>query len=148
MYSSNRNSQYPFNLIFTSINGRTKERLDGFSDAAHTRWKGTEWWEEGYERLWANTTDVEEIKAIKRQVVYLTADTDADLLELRPDETYIIGGIVDHNRYKVHFTLFDLFCHAIIPPRISAWIRRTRLVYARDACLSAATLQIYQRARS
>ncbi|KIY73927.1 hypothetical protein CYLTODRAFT_341124 [Cylindrobasidium torrendii FP15055 ss-10] len=100
VYSSNRNSAYPFRLIFTSINGRTKQRLESFSDAAHTRWKGTEWWEEGYEKLWANTSDVEEVKAIKRQVVYLTADTDADILELRPDETYIIGGIVDHNRYK------------------------------------------------
>lgn len=34
-------------------------------------------------------------------IVYLTADTEDELTELRPDETYIIGGICDHNRYKV-----------------------------------------------
>ncbi|KAF9478402.1 hypothetical protein BDN70DRAFT_880005 [Pholiota conissans] len=33
-------------------------------------------------------------------IVYLTADTEDELTELRPDETYIIGGICDHNRYK------------------------------------------------
>ena len=37
----------------------------------------------------------------KPSFVYLTADTEDELTELRPDETYIIGGIVDHNRYKV-----------------------------------------------
>ncbi|KAJ3514246.1 hypothetical protein NLJ89_g2485 [Agrocybe chaxingu] len=36
----------------------------------------------------------------KGSFVYLTADTEDELLELKPDETYIIGGIVDHNRHK------------------------------------------------
>jgi tRNA (guanine9-N1)-methyltransferase len=35
-------------------------------------------------------------------IVYLTADSPDELTELRPDETYIIGGIVDRNRYKVN----------------------------------------------
>lgn len=38
--------------------------------------------------------------AAKESVVYLTADADEELTELREDETYIIGGICDHNRYK------------------------------------------------
>ncbi|KAG9101999.1 tRNA (guanine(9)-N(1))-methyltransferase [Ceratobasidium sp. UAMH 11750] len=33
-------------------------------------------------------------------VVYLTADAEDELLELQEGETYIIGGIVDRNRYK------------------------------------------------
>ncbi|TRM67876.1 guanine-1-methyltransferase-domain-containing protein [Schizophyllum amplum] len=33
-------------------------------------------------------------------VVYLTADSEVELSELKGDETYVIGGICDHNRYK------------------------------------------------
>jgi tRNA (guanine9-N1)-methyltransferase len=40
-------------------------------------------------------------RACKTSVVYLTADSSEELCELSPDEVYIIGGIVDHNRYKV-----------------------------------------------
>jgi tRNA (guanine9-N1)-methyltransferase len=37
----------------------------------------------------------------RESVVYLTADADEELLELKEGETYVIGGIVDRNRYKV-----------------------------------------------
>ena len=40
-------------------------------------------------------------RASQDSVVYLTADADDELMELKEGETYIIGGIVDHNRYKV-----------------------------------------------
>ncbi|KAG8700336.1 tRNA (guanine(9)-N(1))-methyltransferase [Ceratobasidium sp. 394] len=36
----------------------------------------------------------------RESVVYLTADAEDELLELQEGETYIIGGIVDRNRYK------------------------------------------------
>ncbi|KAI8982771.1 guanine-1-methyltransferase-domain-containing protein [Trametes punicea] len=39
-------------------------------------------------------------QAAKDTVIYLTADADDELTELKEGETYIIGGIVDHNRYK------------------------------------------------
>lgn len=38
--------------------------------------------------------------ASKDTVVYLTADSSDELNELKEGETYIIGGICDHNRYK------------------------------------------------
>ncbi|KAH9833792.1 guanine-1-methyltransferase-domain-containing protein [Rhodofomes roseus] len=38
--------------------------------------------------------------APKESVVYLTADSQDELTELKEGETYIIGGICDHNRYK------------------------------------------------
>ncbi|KAG8815403.1 tRNA (guanine(9)-N(1))-methyltransferase [Serendipita sp. 411] len=130
-YSLNRKSNTPFSaLLFTSLNGRTKGRLDLLGTYQH--WKGVEWWEEGYEQLWqvvneehtTSTTDENACTSAqgefesptytcpvtkivkprttshKEKVVYLTADSNTELLELDPEETYVIGGIVDKNRYK------------------------------------------------
>jgi tRNA (guanine9-N1)-methyltransferase len=78
------------------------------NNAAYKRWTGTEWWEEGYERLWSGlegcSTDGEDNRSsqvTRESLVYLTADSDEELMELKEGETYIIGGICDHNRYKV-----------------------------------------------
>ncbi|PPQ66729.1 hypothetical protein CVT26_009530 [Gymnopilus dilepis] len=147
-HSVNRNASFPFTLIFSSVNGRTYQRLESLSDASYKRWANTHWWSEGYDRLWKGPTtsstggskstgadaalpdnaqaaesspeDQEEgvdphrpsvdstadnpvgeaLKIPQDKVVYLTADTEEELSELKPDEVYIIGGICDHNRYK------------------------------------------------
>ena len=68
----------------------------------------------------------------KSTVVYLTADSEDELSEHKPDETYIIGGICDHNRYKVPFLfpycdsflniLFDLIRTSVsIKPKTPAF---------------------------
>jgi tRNA (guanine9-N1)-methyltransferase len=116
-YSANRRASFPFSLLFTALGGRTRTRLDGINDAGHKRWQQTEWWDEGYERLWIERDEIlpsEEHKhnpaiTAKENVVYLTADADEELMELSPNETYIIGGICDHNRYKVFPSSLDLF---------------------------------------
>ena len=133
VYSVNRRSSNPFrSLLFTSLNGRTFSRLEKLNDAGYKRWTGTEWWSEGYERLWvqnsagsapgdgessrgATTEDdraedneydngPEKLLATpvsRDRVVYLTADSTEVLEELKEGETYVIGGLCDHNRYKV-----------------------------------------------
>lgn len=133
VYSVNRRSSNPFrSLLFTSLNGRTLSRLEKLNDAGYKRWAGTEWWTEGYERLWvqnsaeaapgggdnsggAATEDdhgedneggngPEKLLATpvpQDCVVYLTADSTEVLEELKEGETYVIGGLCDHNRYKV-----------------------------------------------
>lgn len=99
--------------------------MDSLGDSGYKRWTKTEWWQEGFERLWQgeaaavgdqNPVAEPETQAsstegvhgpagpIRQKIVYLTADSEEELTELRPDETYIIGGIVDHNRYKVSRT--------------------------------------------
>jgi len=105
-YSANRRSSTPFtSLLFTSLNGRTKARLDAINDAGYKRWSNTEWWEEGYDRIWTSKSDSfggnEDLDAHRTSVVYLTADSDEELMELKEGEIYVIGGICDHNRYKV-----------------------------------------------
>ncbi|KAG9317315.1 guanine-1-methyltransferase-domain-containing protein [Chiua virens] len=117
-YSANRHAALAFSvLIFTSLNGRTKQRLDAINDAGYRRWSRTEWWEEGYDRLWtitaqsptedantqlegSSTPPLAPSRVDRKRIVYLTADSSEELLELNEGETYIIGGICDHNRYK------------------------------------------------
>ncbi|RXW25397.1 hypothetical protein EST38_g457 [Candolleomyces aberdarensis] len=142
-YSANRNASFPFDLLFTSLDGQTLARLESLGDAGYKRWTSTEWWEEGFDRLWAgqrgsrqpsgvsavssgdqggstpaasssqedsvafvpspahNPEDPQEsTHDIRQKIVYLTADSEEELTVLDPEETYIIGGICDHNRYK------------------------------------------------
>ena len=131
VYSVNRRSPNPFwLLLFTSLNGRTLSRLEKQNDAGYKRWAGTEWWNESYDRLWVQNSgdstagdgessgdapsgenrgdkDVRNPEKLlatpvsRDRVVYLTADSCEVLEELKEGETYVIGGICDHNRYKV-----------------------------------------------
>lgn len=132
-HSANRNASFPFSLVFTSVNGRTHQRLESLGGASYKRWANTTWMSESYEHLWKDSTSAHSTKvtvegevhtapasALEQMIscptdpsptiaqntfVYLTADTEDELTELKPNETYIIGGICDHNRYKVRVTV-------------------------------------------
>lgn len=136
VYSANRRSTCPFSsVLFTSVNGRTFTRLEGMNDGAYKRWTGTEWWHEGYERLWTGIerepTGDKELQVTRERLIYLTADSDEELMELREGETYIIGGICDHNRYKVSYPSIDTY--ALV------WRVRIRLKFLQNLCLNKAT---------
>lgn len=97
--------------------------MEAINNGAYKRWSHTEWWNDSYERLWsspgASTSTLQAQKGesseeavagagpdviattTKQTIVYLTADSGEELEELRPEETYIIGALVDRNRYKV-----------------------------------------------
>jgi tRNA (guanine9-N1)-methyltransferase len=93
-------------LLCTSLGGRLAERFHTVGGDRHTRWKGIEFWTAGYEALYEPpppeaSTSVSAVP--KDSVVYLTADSPNVIDEIEEGTTYIIGGIVDHNRYKVYF---------------------------------------------
>ena len=99
-YSANKKAPCPFeHLLYTSLDGKTLARLESLGDAGYKRWTGVEWWTDSYEKLWETLDDRTAVD--RGTIVYLTADSDVELTELKEGETYIIGGIVDHNRYKV-----------------------------------------------
>ncbi|KAG8980145.1 tRNA (guanine(9)-N(1))-methyltransferase [Tulasnella sp. JGI-2019a] len=128
-YGTNRRATKPFAaLLHTSVNGRTKEWLDSLQNRDYLRWRGVDWWSKGYEYLWeegdpgALTLNLPEPDVVVTEgetkkhshkakaptqhkcdcstVIYLTADSEEEITELKEGETYIIGGIVDRNRYK------------------------------------------------
>ena len=109
----------PFStVLFTSINGKTQTRLDSMNDGAYKRWHSTEWWSDSYERLWQTSDDStpqndkptnQTQTTTQESVIYLTADSSDELSELKEGETYIIGGICDHNRYKVRTFALELY---------------------------------------
>lgn len=116
--------------------------MDATNHSAYKRWVGAEWWSEGYEQLWEGgevgapspaegaegesaeksgraakrTKKQQPSRAARETVIYLTADADDELTELKEGETYIIGGIVDHNRYKVSvYTTRVIECNQCSP---------------------------------
>ncbi|KAF8530904.1 guanine-1-methyltransferase-domain-containing protein [Gautieria morchelliformis] len=102
-YSANRRSRTPFSsLLCTSLDGKTEARLDALG-AQYKRWQHVHFWRAPYDHLWAVHPDSDANQsATQETVVYLTGDADEELHELKEGETYIIGGICDHNRYKAH----------------------------------------------
>ncbi|KAA8900732.1 tRNA m(1)G methyltransferase domain-containing protein [Sphaerosporella brunnea] len=90
-YSANRGSSRQFKMHVSSLNKRLLARYEGVLDNQHKKWKGMTFSSEPY----PVTTDEE-----KARLVYLTADSPNTIPSLDPGKTYIIGGIVDRNRYK------------------------------------------------
>lgn len=93
-YSAKRHSLYDIDLIISNFNNRLRNRFDtSLSD--YTKWQNMTFKEnKSLEELLPE--DEEE----RKKWVYLTADTEEELGELKHGETYIIGGIVDKNRHK------------------------------------------------
>ena len=121
-YSDNHKSPFQSHLAVSSFGGSLKERFEGLLEGQYNSWKGVEFLEEDFVQAaeqakeWmegdsgGQLAGVLEEKALAGQtvdelirtgeVVYLTSDSPNTLTELRPYNTYIIGGLVDRNRHK------------------------------------------------
>ena len=85
-YGCNKRSSVPFNITLCDFHGKTQMALEKVS---------------GFEQ-WSLQKDskpyIEVFK--KEELVYLTADSPNTIHSLDPTKVYVVGGIVDRNRYK------------------------------------------------
>ncbi|KAL1602776.1 tRNA (guanine(9)-N(1))-methyltransferase [Paraconiothyrium brasiliense] len=123
-YSDNRKAPFRFHLSISSWGGKMKERFDGVLAKQYTSWKGFQFCEEDFVKTsemskeWMkgprggksagalakdsteHSTDEGKDADEEGEVVYLSAESDNTLERLKPNSTYIIGGLVDKNRHK------------------------------------------------
>lgn len=125
-YSDNRKADFRAHLALSGFGGKMKERFDGILAKQYTSWKGFRFFEEdfvevaekakewmtgpeGGEVVGALKTSQEADKSSEQEstgdaeegeIVYLSSESDEILTHLKPNSTYIIGGLVDKNRHK------------------------------------------------
>ena len=123
-YSDHRKAPYKTHLAISSFGGSLKDRFEGVLHNQHQSWDvkfrehhftdvaaEAQGWMTGPSggRMpdgFASTDIASDVGHSPRpepspgEVVYLTSDSPDTLQELKPQSTYIIGGIVDKNRHK------------------------------------------------
>ncbi|KXS18873.1 hypothetical protein M427DRAFT_95702 [Gonapodya prolifera JEL478] len=86
-YSANRRSEHHLKLVVTSLGDRLTRTLEQ-KVPRYKQWD------------FQSTDYFSHYSAQKEKLVYLTADTPDEIQTLEDDHIYVIGGIVDKNRYK------------------------------------------------
>ncbi|XP_014555011.1 hypothetical protein COCVIDRAFT_39218 [Bipolaris victoriae FI3] len=125
-YSDNRKADFRAHLALSSFGGKMKERFDGILAKQYTSWKGFRFFEEDFVEVaekakeWMSGPEGGEVAgalktsqeadksgeqestedAEEGEIVYLSSESDEILTHLKPNSTYIIGGLVDKNRHK------------------------------------------------
>ncbi|KAF2175614.1 hypothetical protein K469DRAFT_701639 [Zopfia rhizophila CBS 207.26] len=118
-YADNRKAPFQAHLVVASFGGKLKERFDGILAKQYTSWKGfrffpddfvtvsekaKEWMKGNKGGTIAGALHQENesinMDGAEGEVIYLSSESDVTLERLRPNSTYIIGGLVDKNRHK------------------------------------------------
>jgi tRNA (guanine9-N1)-methyltransferase len=87
-YSANRRSDLPFELEISSFKGE-------LSESFRTIYPEHERWDVSF-----NSEHFIKTASDHENIIYLTPDSDQVLEDISADFTYVIGGIVDKNRFK------------------------------------------------
>ena len=104
LYAINKESSNPFRVILYGVGKQIKE---GLEKSNYKNWIGIEiYFKEDYptfdkfieEILYKN--DKRNLNDIKKDIYYLSADSENNIENIDKNTTYIIGGIVDRNKYK------------------------------------------------
>lgn len=77
----------------TSLSGPLGQRMENTLKGVHHNWKGVHISTSDYQTVLGDVP--------LDNLVYLTADSNHVIETLESDKVYIIGGLVDRNRYKV-----------------------------------------------
>lgn len=104
-YAYNKRAKFPCRFTVTNLSGQTLQHLQretGFHEWGNRAFVSTDrHFMEHFEHTALMNDSEEESEAKEaKMLVYLTSDSDNVLSELKSNEIYIIGGIVDRNRLK------------------------------------------------
>ena len=119
-YSDNGRARFRVHLAISSFNGRLRERFETVLERQYVSWKGIHFFGEDFvevaekAKTWMNEYELDGTIWDKRQekdaafkplagngeFVYLSSESENTIEQLDPYCTYIIGGLVDRNRYK------------------------------------------------
>ncbi|XP_072392600.1 uncharacterized protein [Diabrotica undecimpunctata] len=86
IYTLNRRAKAPMQLHLSSFNGKSEKEF--------SRHHGHEHWDINF-----HTDEYINIFP-KEKLVYLSSESENNIMELEQDKIYIIGGLVDHNAHK------------------------------------------------
>lgn len=93
-YGTMRRGARPIRLCLSSVNDIIKEKLEKIS--GFNSWLA-EISESDFMKM---NEEREDFQYDKEHIIYLSADAEETMTELDPSCLYVIGGIVDRNRYK------------------------------------------------
>lgn len=98
-YSVNRKAEKPLNFLIYDAGPIIQSHLNKMN---FDNWSGVGLVKKGeYKDIHDYLRKSTNSDFKKENIVYLTADSENEITELKPEEVYLIGGIVDRNRYKL-----------------------------------------------
>jgi len=86
--AENRNSDKPLNIVLTGVGPRMTQSLKKRDAHNWASWLNLVH-EENYDKIYE-----------KKDLVYLTGDSENDMESYDPNKLYIVGGLIDHNKLK------------------------------------------------